>query len=470
MLDYGEALDYYLEAYKIALRELDDPFEMIVLNNIAILYSKEKQFDKAEEFFDKAFVLAHENKDSVKIGFYAINLATVANEQKETSKAEFYTKIAEQHLAQNPQFSFYIPLTKAQTFLLQKDYTKVHQEIDKIFPKLKTVEMTKHRINAFLILSDAFMGQNNNQKAEEFLTKARLVKPQTIENKINIFDRMVNLNRNLNRFDLAFAYKDSVMLAKDSLHIIKNGKQFENSKIKFELQNQQKKLKDSLLTIQKERKIYYSTIFGVILFLLLGFWAVRNYFTKLKQRKTIAENDQKIMALELEQEKNLKLILEQQLNEQSALQQLEIERHKNEIEAKNRQLASKALSISTRNEFIEKVILALENESSPLPNTSLQKRISELKNHLKKETSWDDFLTHFEEVNSHFIQSLKQNHSDLNQNDIRFLSYIYMNLKTKEISSLFNITIEACRKRKERIIKKMNLSDDIDLYHYLSSL
>src|SRR5690606_16078598 len=46
MLDYGEALDNYLEAYKIAVKELDQNFEMIVLNNIAILYSKEKKFEK----------------------------------------------------------------------------------------------------------------------------------------------------------------------------------------------------------------------------------------------------------------------------------------------------------------------------------------------------------------------------------------------------------------------------------------
>jgi tetratricopeptide (TPR) repeat protein len=42
LLEYGEALNHYLEAYTIALRELDPKYEMTVLNNIAILYSKEK--------------------------------------------------------------------------------------------------------------------------------------------------------------------------------------------------------------------------------------------------------------------------------------------------------------------------------------------------------------------------------------------------------------------------------------------
>ena len=37
MLDYGEALNNYLAAYTIAIKELDENSEMIVLNNIAIL-------------------------------------------------------------------------------------------------------------------------------------------------------------------------------------------------------------------------------------------------------------------------------------------------------------------------------------------------------------------------------------------------------------------------------------------------
>jgi len=55
-------------------------------------------------------------------------------------------------------------------------------------------------------------------------------------------------------------------------------------------------------------------------------------------------------------------------------------------------------------------------------------------------------------------------------NDIRFLSYLYMNLSIKEISSLLNITPDACRKRKERIAKKMGLQETAELFPYLSHI
>lgn len=56
-LDYGEALNNYLDAYKIAVAHLDEKSEMTVLNNIAILYSRDKKTEKAEEYFTKAYEL-----------------------------------------------------------------------------------------------------------------------------------------------------------------------------------------------------------------------------------------------------------------------------------------------------------------------------------------------------------------------------------------------------------------------------
>jgi len=206
------------------------------------------------------------------------------------------------------------------------------------------------------------------------------------------------------------------------------------------------------------------------LILLLILWMIRNYYLRLKKDRIRAENNHKIAELELGKEKNEKLILEKQLNEQRALVLLEKERFKNEIEKKNRKLTTKALSISTRNELIEDIVETLSESKEVFQNESLKKTILKLKKHLSQQSEWEDFFTHFEEVNQGFIENLKQQHPDLNSNDIRFLSYEFMNLSTKEIASLFNITAEACRKRRERIIKKMNLEPQTSLFDYLTGI
>lgn len=468
MLDYGEALDNYLEAYKIALKELDAKHEMIVLNNIAILYSKDSKNDKAEEYFLKAYEIAKENNDSVKIGLYATNLATVANANEEIQKAENYIKIALPLLKNMPPVLAQAKITNAQNLVLKNKFQEAKEIALELLPTLNSSEFSEHRISVFMILSKVYENENNLPLAIDYLKRAGKDANVSLENKIDVYNRLTELYRKLNENELAFLYKDSVVFAKDSLNQIKNGKLFENSRIKFELQNYQKELSESQHTIQSERKLFYMILGGILFLVLITLWAIWNYFSRLKQNKIIAENNQKIAELELEKQKNDKILLEQQLNEKEALTLLEQEKFKNEIEAKNRQLAAKALSLSTRNELIEDVIDSLSASKEISQNPNFKKPISDLKNQLKRDSDWDDFFSHFEEVNHGFLKSLKEKHPDLTSNDVRYISYVYMNLSTKEISSLLNITVEACRKRKERIIKKMNLPEETDLYNYLS--
>jgi DNA-binding CsgD family transcriptional regulator len=182
-----------------------------------------------------------------------------------------------------------------------------------------------------------------------------------------------------------------------------------------------------------------------------------------KQKKLIAERNEKVITLELEKEKN-----EHREKETAAL--LEEERLKNELESRNRKLSAKALYLSGRNQLIEEVITALSQSPEVVKNKPLSAQIKALEAHLKADEEWDSFITHFEEVNQSFINQLKTLHPSLTANDIRFLSYIYMNLSTKEIASMLNITPEACRKRKERITLKMDLPENTNLFNYLSGL
>ncbi|HUH34299.1 MAG TPA: tetratricopeptide repeat protein [Moheibacter sp.] len=470
MLDYGEALEHYLEAYKIAVQSLDAKFEMTVLNNIAILYSKEHEYNKAEEYFSKAFALAKENNDSIKIGYYALNLATVGNVKKEVLKAEELLKTASAYLKPDSDVYLLLQIAYARNLMLQNNLAAAKQIALRNLSHLYLPNLAEYRLSNLLLLSSIYEAENDHEKAIEYLQKA-LVDPQlTFENEIDAYTDLSEIYQKTKRFELAFAAKDSLIMAKDRFYKVKNGKLFENSRIKFELANYQKELLDSQMKLKQERRLFYWIIGGIFLMLLFSFWAFRNYFAQLKQREIIAANARKIAELELEKEKSDKLILEQQLSEQNVLAQLEQVKFKNELESKNRQLASKALSILTRNDLVENIIESLSLESEISQNDNLRRRIFELKNHLKRESDWDEFFSHFEATNDGFLSALKEKHPNLTANDVRFLSYVYMNLSSKEIALLLNITIEACRKRKERIVKKMNLDNSEKLYAYISAI
>jgi len=462
MLDYGEALNYYLESYNIALRHLDAKHEMIVLNNIAILYSQEENYDKSEEYFKKAYNIAKENKDNIKIGLYALNLGSMANETGKLAKGRKYILESLPYLKNEPNFYILGEIALAQNDLLAGNPRQAREKAQALYKIAKDPDFNNIGIQLSLIIIEASIKEGNYSQAETN-TKKFLLQNTTPDRQKAAFNFLSQIYAKSNRFELALQYKDSVAKAEKQLNDIKNGRLFENSRVKFEIQDYKNQIAIKEEKLSSERRLFYAIIAGIVAVLIIIILFLRNVSAKYKQKKLIAERNQKVMALELEKEKT-----EHREKETAAL--LEEERLKNEIEARNRKLSAKALYLSGRNQLIEDVLLSLSLLPELKNNHSLATHIKTLNSHLKTDNEWDDFITHFEEVNHGFITHLKTLHPSLTANDIRFISYIYMNLSTKEIATMLNITAEACRKRKERIASKMNLPENILLYDYLSSL
>lgn len=447
MLDYGEALDYYLQAFTIAMKASNSRQEMTVLNNIAMVYMKEGKFKESEKYQKRAYDLAVLVKDSIKIGMHSGNLATIYNETKKLDEAKKYIDLGKKLLPKDSRESYQITIAEAENLLARKNYNASLNLLNSLIKKLEPTEFNEHKIATLLMLSKIEQHKNNLDQALLIVQKARK-ENLSYNNNINIYNQYSDLFFAKKEYKKSLQYKDSVMLVRDSLNVIKDRVLYENSKIKLEIQDFQKELNISQNKLNAEKRIKYYLIGFTVLVIGLSFWLLRSTYIKSKQKRIIAERNEKIIALELKDKQKLE----------------------SELESKNRKLAANAIHLASRNEKIEEFVTSLSKEPELVKNTYLFKQINQLKNFLTKDDDKEDFLILFEEVNSHFLHTLKEQHPSLNSNDIRFVCYLYMNLTIKEISSLYNITPGACRKRKERIANKMGLEDSNYLYSYISAL
>lgn len=469
MLDYGEALNYYLESYTLAVKELEPQQEMIVLNNIAILYSKEKKYDKAREYFRKAYTIAKENNDRIKIGLYAMNLGNVENEAGNLKTALTYIEEALPYLKEDPQLSVLGKLTLAENLLLQGKPADARERALGLYASISNANYNEVGFSLKSVIAKSYLAEKNYALAASNALAIVKEKPNE-EIKKNTFSLLCDIYKESGNYAQALQYKDSVIATDEKLNEIKNGRLFENSRVKFEIQDYKNQLAIKEEKMAGERNLFYYIMAVLIALAAIAFLIVRNIIIKGKQKKLVAERNEKATALELEKEKHDNLLLEKQIKEKETLALLEQEQLKNEIEARNRKLSAKALYLSGRNELIEEIIASLSKTPELAKNPSLAAQIKTLKSHLKNNDEWDSFVTHFEEVNHGLLNRLKTMHPALTANDIRFISYIYMNLSTKEIASMLNITPEACRKRRERIATKMEIGESISLYDYISSI
>lgn len=464
LLDYGEALKQYLISYQIAVKHLDPQHEMIVLNNIAILYGKEKKFEKSNEYFYKAFLIAQKSNDSLKMGLYSMNLGSLANDENKLRKARNYFNDALSY-TQRPEVKIPAQIGLSANDLLLGETNRARLRAIALLPKLKEEQDIDHRISLSTIIAKTYLKENNLSAALQWTNNALAEKPD-LENKMELFKHLSDIYFRLKSYDLAFQYKDSINVSNNELNRIKNGKLYESSEVKFQIQNYKEKISENEAKIKSERNIFYSIILVIVLGIIILILIFRNQLIKNKQKALIIQREQELISFKLEKEiADNALLLEK---ERTAL--LEQERLQNEIELRNQKILSRGLYQSGRNQLLQDILKSLSNIPQLSENGTVINDIRALKEHLKTEEGWDNYVRHFDDVNQGFIKKLTEKHPDLTTTDIRYISYVYMNLDTKEIATMLNITPVACRKRKERIEKRLQLPEHISLNAYLLSI
>ncbi|WP_250434194.1 tetratricopeptide repeat protein [Hanstruepera flava] len=470
LLDNNEALEYYLESYKIAIKELDYSYEMTSLNNIAILYSQENDSDKAIEYFQKAYDLALVPKDKSKKGIYAINLAQVYHDIGQPKIAMPYIKEAIKLLDDDPDYLLEAEALEAVLLHTLGKEQESEKLINELMPKLDGNRYAETRVVLLLTLAKIENAKNNWSDALALGNSALKQQPINLETKYKIYSLIHNYSEQVNDYPQALKAMDSMLQLKQEIYDLQNSRQYQANKVKFEVLNYETQLNEGRQRIKSQKRLILILAISSFLVIFLLLWSLRLSRIKNKQRKDLLARQEKILNLELENEKANNLILEKQLKENETKLLLEQEQHKREIESKNRKLSAKALYLIDRNRLVETIIQDLEQSDKIKPSREVTGHIRRLKGLLKSDEEWENFVQYFDEVNHGLLNRLKDKHENLNANDIRFISYLYMNLSMKEIASIMNITPEACRKRKERISKKIELTENEDLYTYISQI
>ena len=136
-----------------------------------------------------------------------------------------------------------------------------------------------------------------------------------------------------------------------------------------------------------------------------------------------------------------------------------------DIESKNRELASSTMSIIKKNELlntIKKELQKSEKERGGLKN--VEKIIDR---NLNNKDDWKYFEEAFNNVDKDFLKKLKKKHHNLTPHDLRFCTYLRLNLSSKEIAPLLNISVRSVEIKRYRLRKKLELEHSDNLVNYI---
>jgi AraC family transcriptional regulator, chitin signaling transcriptional activator len=199
----------------------------------------------------------------------------------------------------------------------------------------------------------------------------------------------------------------------------------------------------------------YLILIGVI-FYFYFMWNKLKYIQKLKLQKEELKHQREIFEMELKSEN--------ELNNQ------EYEKHilQLELQSKSLEIAGKSLSIAKQSEMIENIQNILETESD------FNKLKSEIKKAIKinavNKHEWEVFETNLNQINNEFIITLSKKYPNLTPKDIKLCVYLKMNLSSKEIAPMMNISFRGVELHRYRLRKKLGLLQEESLSMFLLSL
>ncbi|MEO8769222.1 MAG: triple tyrosine motif-containing protein [Ferruginibacter sp.] len=214
---------------------------------------------------------------------------------------------------------------------------------------------------------------------------------------------------------------------------------------------------------------WYQTYWAYALYVLL--FVVGNYrlyiILKRKFRAQQEKHDEEQKRLlylhNLELEKTEKEIVK-----------LRNEKLEAEISHKNTELASVAMHLVQKGELLGKIkdqmVRLKNNPGNEKDADDVKKIIRVISEEDKIDKQWEQFAMHFDNVHSDFLSVLKNKYPTLSSNELKLSAYLRMNLSTKEIAQLMNISVRGVEISRYRLRKKLEIPTEVNLFNFLMNI
>jgi len=161
---------------------------------------------------------------------------------------------------------------------------------------------------------------------------------------------------------------------------------------------------------------------------------------------------------------------EKERSEQELIR-LRNEKLRDEVIHKSKELANSAQHIIHKNQILIDLKTDLKMMGEESKNTIYQRKIRQLIHRIDKEMENDQgqeiFQSNFDRIHENFVNEIRKKHPELTPKDLQLCSFLRMNMSTKEIAPMLNISIRGVEISRYRLRKKLGLPHDNNLTDYI---
>jgi DNA-binding CsgD family transcriptional regulator len=211
------------------------------------------------------------------------------------------------------------------------------------------------------------------------------------------------------------------------------------------------------------RPPWYASVPATIMYIIFGLGGI--LLSQYLYRRRLSKHHNRLHIIADEKRKAEKQ------NSEKEIMKLQYDKLQSEISHKNMQLADSTLSIIRKNEVLIEIKSELEKQKEELgpryPARYLQRLTTLIDKNISNDNDWEIFEALFDQAHENFFKRLKTSFPDLTQSDLKLCAYLKLNLSSKEIAPLLNISIRGVEIRRYRLRKRLGLSSDDNLVEYI---
>ncbi len=453
------ALKHFQAALLIARKMKNPKYEGMLLSSISAVYSSNKDYDKALRHALEARRVNEQAGIKYMVNLM-INIGYLYIVQDKYNEAlPYYEEGLRQEKAYGSEETIgelaNLYLNLGGVYIRMGDYVATLENYFKAADILQRIGHTQHHTFAMADIGETYVRiaagkskkplpdslRDNNanlDKARYYLENALAAGEELglMDIRSEVYSSLSELYALRKQYQKAYEYKNLQITLRDSLRNIDKEKEFAKIEAEFLVRKQT----DSLhyLNVLKDKEIHEKKLQRNGGILLISFAGIISLLLinrqKLKhiQIRKIAEADK------------------QRVEELAKLQ-----------------LADFTKNIQQKNELIEKFSRELEKyKLSPHTNEQVeQERLLSLlqSSVILNDEQWINFQVLFNKVHAGYINRVKEKFPDLTTAEIRYILLAKLGLSNKEMAAMLGVSIDAVRVSKHRVLKKIQLPEDVSL-------
>lgn len=455
LTNYNKAIEFYVQALLKADSIKDYKIRAEILGNLGLSYSNQRDFANARKYLKSALQACAKNGNAWGVAQNFTGLGTMYFNMDKLDSAIYYQRCA---------LYFYRFLGDqsgmaktwnniGEVFLMQENYSKALPYLDSSLSIRATNGEVYGLAISYSAMAKALAGLGRKQQAFQMLDSAALYTEMSGNDSrlSELFLSRSTIEEQYGDYKNALLNMKNYVNLRDSMYRKSKSRLAEELLANHAIEVQELELAKQSASIQELKSQRFLTalllvLVVVILFAALAFYQKRMAVQKLKLAQSEAEKAATALSLQ-----------------KAEVEQLQM---KSDLEYKKRELSQLALYINEQHEFLESIKTKIHQQETG----NIQSIEKELQLNLAIGKQRQAFDLNIDLINNEFYKNLKSRFPALTASELRLCAMLKLQLSSKEMASVLNISAKSVDMNRYRLRKKLQLEGETDLVAFLQEL